>query len=77
LAYRSSFVLADELGARSIALPAISAGIYGYPTEEAARVALDTARQHLLGPTDVERATWVLFSDATFDAFQAALERLP
>ena len=59
-AYTSSLARADEVGARSVAFPAISTGIYGYPAEEAARIsvaALRTAR------TDVERALLVAFGD--------------
>jgi O-acetyl-ADP-ribose deacetylase (regulator of RNase III) len=73
-AYRTSLRLADELGARTITLPAISTGVYGYPIEPAARVALATARGHLAGETTLERATFVLFSGDAFGAFERALE---
>jgi O-acetyl-ADP-ribose deacetylase len=76
-AYRASLAHADALGARSITFPAISCGIYGYPLAEGARVALETVRDHLAaGPTSIERATFVLFSDETFAAFRVQLERL-
>ena len=75
-AYRSALELAAEAGARSVALPAISAGIYGYPLDEAARIGLGVARDHLGGATSIERATFVLFSDDTFRVFEAELERL-
>src|SRR5579884_3027433 len=49
--YRRSLEVADELGAKSVAFPAISTGIYGYPPEEAARIAVETVRST---PTQVE-----------------------
>ena len=76
-AYRTALRLAEELGARTIALPALSAGIYGYPIEEAAGVALATTREHLLGPTALERATFVLFTPQTYAVFERVLEGLP
>jgi O-acetyl-ADP-ribose deacetylase (regulator of RNase III) len=72
-AYRSCLVLADELGARSVAFPAISMGIYGYPTDDGARVAVRTVAAHLEGETKVELARFVLFSDETYEHFVAAL----
>ena len=73
-AYRTALRLADEAGARSVTLPAISCGVYGYPLDDGARVGVETVVEHL-GGTDgsVERATFVLFSDATFEAFREAL----
>jgi O-acetyl-ADP-ribose deacetylase (regulator of RNase III) len=75
-AYRSALELAAGAGARSAALPAISAGIYGYPIQEAARIGLETARDHLAGETPVERATFVLYSADTLRVFEAELDRL-
>jgi O-acetyl-ADP-ribose deacetylase (regulator of RNase III) len=60
--YRRSLEVADELGAKSVAFPAISTGIYGYPPEEAARIAVDTIRST---PTDVELVRLVAFDEAT------------
>ncbi len=72
-AYRSSLRLADELGARSVAFPAISMGIYGYPGDEGAEVAVRTVAEHLGGETSVELVRFVLFSDETYELFEAAL----
>src|SRR5204863_8852172 len=56
--YRRALEVADELGAKSLAFPAISTGIYGYPKEEAARIAVETLRSV---PTEVELARLVAF----------------
>ena len=72
-AYRSCLRLADELGARSVAFPAISMGIYGYPPPDGARVAVGTVAEHLRGDTGVEVARFVLFSDETYQLFADAL----
>jgi len=74
-AYRSSLRLADELGAASIAFPAISLGIYGYPMEAGARVALATVRDHLRGPSRLRIVRFVL-RDASYPAFRDALSEL-
>jgi O-acetyl-ADP-ribose deacetylase (regulator of RNase III) len=75
-AYRSALELAAGAGARSVALPAISAGVYGYPLGEAARIGLQTVRDHLAGETTIERATFVLYSVDTYRVFETELDRL-
>lgn len=76
-AYRESMRLAGELGARTVTFPAISCGVYGYPLDAAAGVALATVRDILAaGEASVERVTFVLFSAETLDAFERALSRL-
>ena len=75
-AYRSSLRLADELGARSVAFPAISMGIYGYPGDEGAEIAVRTVADHLGGRTEVELVRFVLFSEETFELFEAALDAI-
>jgi O-acetyl-ADP-ribose deacetylase (regulator of RNase III) len=62
--------LADELGAKSIAFPAISTGIYGYPPEEAARIAVATIRST---PTAVELVRLVAFDEATHRLYETLL----
>ena len=72
-AYRSCLRLADELGARSVGFPAISMGIYGYPAEDGARVAVRAVSDHLRGETEIELVRFVLFSDETYGHFAAAI----
>ncbi|GAA5012999.1 O-acetyl-ADP-ribose deacetylase [Streptomyces siamensis] len=66
--YRESLRVADELGARTVAFPAVSAGIYGWPMDDAARIAVETVRAT---PTDVEEVTFVLFDESAYRAFAA------
>ncbi|MBI1356311.1 MAG: O-acetyl-ADP-ribose deacetylase [Acidobacteria bacterium] len=74
--YRRALELAAAHSARSISFPAISAGIYGYPVAEAARIAVSTVASGLRqGESSVERATFVLFGREVFDIFAAALDR--
>ena len=68
--YRRSLELADELGARSLAFPAISTGIYGYPADQAARTAIDTLRAT---PTEVELVRLVAFDSRTPRLLEDAL----
>jgi O-acetyl-ADP-ribose deacetylase (regulator of RNase III) len=59
-AYRNALQVADELGARTVCSPAISAGTFGFPLEAAADVALRTVRDYLRGETGIEHVTFVL-----------------
>ncbi len=74
-AYRSCLHLADELGARSLALPAISMGIYGYPLADGSRVAVSTIVEHLAGDTSLEIVRFVLRAE-TWEPFVAASDEL-
>ncbi|GGS94869.1 MULTISPECIES: O-acetyl-ADP-ribose deacetylase [Streptomyces] len=69
--YRESLRVADELGARTVAFPAISTGAYGWPLDEAARIAVATVRAT---PTRVEEVRFVLFDDRAHAAFAAQLD---
>jgi O-acetyl-ADP-ribose deacetylase len=71
----SSLRLAGEKKLKSVALPAISTGIYCFPLDRAACILLAAAAEHLVGPTGVERVVFCLFDDKTFEAFAAALAR--
>ncbi|NUP40533.1 MAG: O-acetyl-ADP-ribose deacetylase [Streptomyces sp.] len=64
--YRESLRVADELGARTVAFPAISTGVYRWPMEDAARIAVQTVRDT---STDVEEVRFVLFDDRAFEVF--------
>lgn len=68
--YRNSLRVADELGARTLAFPLISAGVYRWPKDDAVRQAVTTLRAT---PTQVTEATLVLFDQATFDLAKAVL----
>ncbi len=67
--YRNALAVADELGARSVAFPAVSAGIYGWPLDDAAGVALGTVAST---PTAVKDVRFVLFNDAVAVEFERA-----
>jgi O-acetyl-ADP-ribose deacetylase (regulator of RNase III) len=62
--------VADELGAETVAFPAISTGVYGYPLEEAAPVAVRAVRE---ADTAVREVRFVLFDRGSYEAFQQAL----
>jgi O-acetyl-ADP-ribose deacetylase (regulator of RNase III) len=66
--YRESLRVADELGARTVAFPAVSAGIYGWPMDDAARIAVETVRAT---ETAVEEVKFVLFDEPAYEAFAA------
>jgi len=68
--YANALRVADELGARTVAFPLVSAGIYAWPLEDAVDAAVDTLRAT---PTQVEEARLVAFSDATYDLISAKL----
>lgn len=65
--------VADELGATSVAFPAISTGVYGYPLELAAPVAVQAVRD---ADTKVEEVRFVLFDDRAYSAFERALREV-
>ncbi|MFF0152458.1 O-acetyl-ADP-ribose deacetylase [Micromonospora sp. NPDC005203] len=69
--YRRSLEVADELGARSIAFPAIATGVYGFPPAQAAKIAISTMRAT---PTEVERVRLVAFDEETYELLAAAAQ---
>jgi O-acetyl-ADP-ribose deacetylase len=66
--FRNSVRLADELGAATVAFPAISTGVYRWPLDDAARIALETVRA---SDTRVDEVRFVLFDQRAYDAFTA------
>ncbi|QIP83756.1 O-acetyl-ADP-ribose deacetylase [Streptomyces sp. Tu 2975] len=70
--YHESLRVAAELGARTVAFPAISTGIYGWPIDDGARIAVRTVREAAVTP--VEEVRFVLFDDSAYAAFASALE---
>jgi O-acetyl-ADP-ribose deacetylase (regulator of RNase III) len=68
--YRRALEVADEVGARTIAFPAISTGIYGYPPEEAASIAVQTLQS---AETRVELVRLVAFDEATLELYRRRL----
>ena len=72
--YESCLRLALEKGVRRIAFPSVSTGVYGYPVDEAAKVAVAAVRQFdAAHPGEIDEVTWVLFDGRTKAAYDAAL----
>jgi O-acetyl-ADP-ribose deacetylase len=76
-ATRNSLLRAKERGLKSIAFPAIGTGVAGFPLDRCAKVMLHEVREHLAGPTSLERVEFVLFDAAALAAFQRALDSAP
>ena len=74
--YRSSLALADDQGLESVAFPSISTGVFGYPIEEAARVALRAIAEALPGARHVRLVRCVVFSEGDLAAYARALAAL-
>ncbi|MFF5390528.1 O-acetyl-ADP-ribose deacetylase [Streptomyces sp. NPDC013012] len=68
--YRESLRVADELGARTVAFPAVSTGVYGWPMADGARIAVETVRATR---TEVEEVRFVLFDETAYQAFEEAV----
>ncbi len=71
--YRRSLTLANGEGLRSIAFPSISTGVYGYPIERAAPLAVATVREHVKGPTSIEEVTFCCFSESDLAVYRRLL----
>jgi O-acetyl-ADP-ribose deacetylase (regulator of RNase III) len=73
--YRTCLAMAEERGVRTISFPAISTGVYGYPMEEAARIAVGVVVAHFARPeVRLERAIFVVFGKAAYETYRKALE---
>lgn len=71
--YRNALMLAAETGLKSIAFPAISTGIYGFPADRAAFIAIRTVRETLAQLPDVERVVFCCFGRESYELHEAAL----
>jgi len=74
-AVRSSLALADRHGLKSVAIPAISTGNYGFPIERCARILLTEVHRYLQGGTKLQRVIVVLWDDPTYKSFARELRR--
>lgn len=74
--YRSCLELAEQNGCRTIAFPSISTGIYGFPLERAARIAIAMLLEHAARPHQLESAVMVCFDERTRQAYDQALQEL-
>ncbi|MFW5846428.1 MAG: O-acetyl-ADP-ribose deacetylase [Planctomycetota bacterium] len=75
--YGRSLALASEIGAGSIAFPAISCGAYGYPIDQAARIAVDAVAAHLASGIQPQRVIFVCFGDEVLAAYRELLPDAP
>lgn len=75
-AYRNSLELAVKHGLSSVAFPSLSTGIFGYPITDAAPIALTTVRDFLTNPGSLRLIRFVLWDQASFDAFAQAATRI-
>lgn len=75
-AYRKSLELCTQNKIESIAFPSISTGIYGYPVEEASRIALKTVIDYLKNHAEVQLVRFVLFDSRTYSVYEEALKEL-
>jgi O-acetyl-ADP-ribose deacetylase len=75
-AYQSCLNLAEQHKVKSIAFPSLSTGIYGYPLELAAPIALRTIFEHIKRPTCLQQVLMVLFGESSYKAHEQALDKL-
>ena len=68
---RSSLEIARELGCRTVAVPAVGAGVAGFPLQRCAEILLDEARRHLAGETSLEEIRFVLFGEPAYRVFES------
>ena len=74
--YRKCLAMAEERDVRTISFPAIGTGVYGYPMEDAARIAIGEVKAHLENPeARLERVILVVFGRAAYETYRRALDR--
>ena len=74
--YKNSLKLAEDKEIKTIAFPSISTGVYGYPIEQAADIAIKSVADHLKNGSKIEKVTFVLFSDADYKTYVVAYKKL-
>jgi len=74
--YRSCLAIATQYEIRSIAFPAISTGVYGFPIERAARIAVSEVKKFLEGNTSVEQVIFVCFGESAYNSYRAAINEI-
>jgi O-acetyl-ADP-ribose deacetylase len=74
--YREAIRVAEQHGLRSLAFPSISTGAYGYPVQDAAEVAVTAVVEGLNSASSITRVRFVLFDDATLQAYTSVVEKL-
>ena len=74
--YRNCLVLASENGCKTVDFPSISTGVYHFPLEKAADIAIKTIAEYLFEHPEIERVRMVCFDDRTNGYYDAALERI-
>ena len=74
-AYRNSIRVANELGCKSIAFPAISTGVYGYPIDEATEIAVRTIREEVAAGTELQEITFCCFDEETKSIYESHLSQ--
>jgi len=75
-AYQACLKLAEERQLKSIAFPSLSTGVYGYPINEAAPIALRTVIEHIQQPTSLQQVTFVLFDGNSYTVYKNTLAQL-
>ncbi len=75
-AYQSCLDLAEQHQVKSIAFPSLSTGIYGYPLQLAAPIALRTIIEHIQKPTSLQQVLMVLFGESSYSAHEQALDQI-
>jgi O-acetyl-ADP-ribose deacetylase len=75
-AYQSCLDLAEQHQVKSIAFPSLSTGIYGYPLQLAAPIALRTIIEHIQKPTSLQQVLMVLFGESAYSAHEQALDQI-
>jgi O-acetyl-ADP-ribose deacetylase (regulator of RNase III) len=75
--YRNCFALARERAIKTIAFPAISCGVYGYPIPDAVQIAVREARAALKSTPEIERVIFACFTDEVFAEYESTIEKQP